>query len=126
MEKLDYLISYLLKENKHIKIDNITVDEESKKKLYRSLCNIRDPKPIDDEYIRIENEYLQEELKKKEITKVDSIKTIQDIFPKSSLKHKDKICIWKGDITVLEIDAIVNAGNSQGLGCYIPLHRLYR
>lgn len=124
MEKLDYLISYLLKENKDVKIDKIPTDCESKKKLYRSLCNIRKPRTIDNEYIKIENEYLQEELKKKEITNIDSIKTIQDIFPKSSLKNK--ICIWKGDITVLKIDAIVNAGNSQGLGCFIPLHRLYR
>ncbi len=126
MEKLDYLINYLLKENKDIKIDNIPTDHESKKKLYRSLCNIRKPKPIDNEYIQIENEYLQEELKQKEITSIDNIKTIQDIFPKSTLKNKDKICIWKGDITALKIDAIVNAGNSQGLGCFIPLHRLYR
>ena len=123
--KLDYLINYLLKENKDIKIDEIPTDKESKKRLYRSLCNIRASKPIDEEYIQVENEYLQEELRKKEITKMDSIKTVQDIFPNSNLKHKDRICLWKGDITVLEIDAIVNAGNPQGIGCFIPLHRMY-
>ena len=74
--------------------------------LYRSLCNIRDPRPIDKEYIKIENEYLQEELQKKEITKIEDIKKIQDVFSNTSLKHKNKICLWKGDITTLEIDAI--------------------
>ena len=122
MEKLVYLIDYLLKENKNIKTNKIPNDEESKKKLYRSLCNIREPKPIDEKYIQIENEYLQEELNKKKVTKVETIKTVLDIFPNSSLKHKDKICLWEGDITTLEIDAIVNAGNSQGIGCFLPLH----
>ena len=34
-----------------------------------------------------------------------------------------QIYLWKGDITTLELDAIVNAGNSQGLGCFIPCHK---
>ncbi len=123
MEKLDYLIHYLLTENKEITINEIPINQEDKKRLYRSLCNTRNPKPIEEEYIRIEKEYLQEELQKKEITKIGNIKTVQDIFPNTSLKHKDKICLWKGDITELEIDAVVNAGNSQGLGCFIPCHK---
>lgn len=36
---------------------------------------------------------------------------------------KDKnLSLWQGDITKLEIDAIVNAANSQMLGCFIPFH----
>ena len=123
MEKLDYLIEYLLKENKNIKIDEVPMNKEAKKRLYRSLCNIREPKPIEEEYIKIENEYLQEELQKKEIPKVENVKTIADIFPNSTLEYKDKIGLWKGDITLLKIDAIVNAANSQGLGCFIPCHK---
>ena len=71
MDRLDYLINYLLKENKEIKIDKIPKNKEDKKKLYRSLCNIREPKPVDKQYIQIENEYLQEELQNKKITKYD-------------------------------------------------------
>ena len=62
-------------------------------------------------------------MKKKEITKVENVKTIADIFSNSTLEYKDKICLWKGDITLLKIDAIVNAANSQGLGCFIPCHK---
>lgn len=90
--------------------------------MYRSLCNIREPKPISKEYLQIENEYLQEELKKKNITKVENIKTIGETINKSNLEFKDTICLWKGDITTLQIDTIVNAGNSKGLGCFIPCH----
>lgn len=62
MKKLDYLIEYLLNENTEVSIDKIPTDINEKKNLYRSLCNIREPKPISKEYLQIENEYLQEEL----------------------------------------------------------------
>lgn len=38
------------------------------------------------------------------------------------LSTNQKISIWKGDITTLEIDAIVNAANEQMLGCFTPQH----
>lgn len=62
LKKLDYLIEYLLNENTEVSIDKIPTDINEKKNLYRSLCNIREPKPISKEYLQIENEYLQEEL----------------------------------------------------------------
>lgn len=34
-----------------------------------------------------------------------------------------KIVLWKGDITTLEVDAIVNAANHQMLGCFQPGHK---
>ena len=120
MEKLDFLINYLLKENTEIKVNNIPKDELEKKKLYRSLCNVREPNKISDKYLQIENEYLTEELQKRNIIKVQDIQTISYTI-KSSLKHKDKICLWKGDITSLEIEAIVNAANSQGLRLFYTL-----
>ena len=60
--------------------------------------------------MKVEDEYLQEELEKQNITNVDDIKA------------NNKIALWQGDITKLKIEAIVNAGNSQGLGCFLPNH----
>lgn len=121
MQKLDFLIDYLLTENKEITVEKMPTNIEDKKNLWRSLCNIRDAKPISNEYLQIEKEYLQEELKNKSITKVGYIKPISDSIEESNLQNKDKICLWKGDITTLEIDSIVNAANSQGLRLFCSL-----
>lgn len=109
MEKLDFLIKYLLEENKEIKVEKIPEDISSKQRLYRALCNIRDVKPISKKYIEIENEYLQTELKKKEITDVKNLEALGKSF------LGNKISLWKGDITTLKIEAIVNAANSGGV-----------
>lgn len=64
LEKLDFLIDYLLTENKEIRIEKIPTNIEDKKNLWRSLCNIRDAKPISNEYLQIEKEYLRGTIKK--------------------------------------------------------------
>lgn len=116
MEKLDFLIHYLIKENKNIDIKELPQNIKDKKRLYRSLCNIREPLPISKEYIKIENKFLKEENKVKGIIKSKGIVSL--------INYKGtKICLWKGDITTLNVDAIVNAANSQGLGCFIPCHK---
>lgn len=119
MEKLDYLINYLLKESERTDFDYSNRD---KKSLYRALVNIRQAKPISEDFLQVEDEYLQYELKKENVTNVNDIKTIKEQYKKSNLVNSDKICLWQGDITKLKIDAIVNAGNSQGLGCFLPNH----
>lgn len=121
MNKLDFLIDYLLKENKEITVEKMPTKIEDKKNLWRSLCNIREAKPISNKYIQIEKEYLQEELKNKSITKVEDIKPISVNIKESNLQNKDKICLWKGDITTLKIDSIVNAANSVGLRLFCSL-----
>lgn len=121
LEKLDFLIAYLLKESKEIESEKMYVSIKDKKNLWRSLCNIREAKSISNEYLQIEKEYLQEELSNKVITKVENIKPISNSIKESKLKNKDKICLWKGDITTLQIDSIVNAANSFGLRLFCTL-----
>ena len=116
MEKLDFLIGYLIKENKNIDIKEIPQNICEQKRLYRSLCNIREPMPISKKYTKIENEFLKEENKRKGIVDVESINAFNNY-------KETEICLWKGDITTLKVDAIVNAANSQGLGCFIPCHK---
>ena len=119
MDKLDYLIDYLLKESGRT---NLNYSNRDKKSLYRALVNIRQAKPISEEFLKIEDNYLQEELKSKNITNVEDIRTIREQYQNCNIVNTDKICLWQGDITKLRIYSIVNAGNSQGLGCFLPNH----
>lgn len=73
--------------------------------------NIRPPKAISSDVRKVQNAYLREEIKQKGITDF-----------KELLPVRDGIYLWQGDITTLRCDAIVNAANSQMLGCFCPCH----
>ena len=111
MKNLDYLIEVLLKEDKRLSNIEIPSSIQEKKDLYRALRNIRNPKPISEEYLKLQDEYLQEEIKNNGIIEEKEIPFDQDI-----------ISIWQGDITTLKCDVIVNACNGYLLGCFNPNH----
>lgn len=109
-KRLNYLIEYLLNESKvNACIPN---DISGKKKLFRSLVNIREPKVASEEFLKIQDEYLKYEINSKGIT--DSL---------SLPLAEHKISLWQGDITTLKCSAIVNAANSAMLGCFVPCHK---
>lgn len=110
-ERRAYLIQELLKENKTYRKMEIPKASNEQKQLLRGLMNIRPPRRTEEEFLKIQDEYLQEEISRKGITEMDSLIPIQD-----------GIYLWQGDITTLRCDAIVNAANSQMLGCFCPNH----
>lgn len=112
-EKREILIKELLAELPQYKEMEIPTDENEQKRFLRSLMNIRSPRPISDSFLALQDEYLSEEVADKGIT--DS-----DLLPVSPLD--DRLVLWRGDITTLKIDAIVNAANSALRGCFVPCH----
>ena len=111
-ERRIYLIKELLKEDGRFRAyEPETMSEQEQKDLLRSLMNIRMPAPLSEEYIKIQDEYLKQELAEKGITDIADLAPIEN-----------DIYLWQGDITTLKCDAIVNAANSQMLGCFHPLH----
>ena len=110
-EQRTRLIKTLLAEQPRYRNIEIPADEQGQKDLLRSLMNVRMPAPISDEYIEIESEYLREETAAKGVTRLADLTPVEE-----------EIYLWQGDITTLECDAIVNAANSQMLGCFQPLH----
>lgn len=110
-ERRVFLIQALLDEQPQYQ--NITVPKtaEEQKVLLRSLLNVRPPKPIGDDFLAVQDAYLQAEIAAKGIT------DIADLSP-----VKDGLYLWQGDITTLRCGAIVNAANSGMTGCYAPCH----
>ncbi len=108
-EKRLFLIEYLFSERGEEM--SIPADEYNQKCLLRSLFNIRMPKDASEDFLKIQDEYLQEENRRKGITDIADLQPI-----------KKDIYLLQGDITTLKCGAIVNAANSQMLGCFRPCH----
>lgn len=110
-ERRKYLIEALLKEQPQYSETEIPLREQQQKILLRSLFNIRMPSPVSNAFLEVQNAYLQEEIRQKGIT------AFADLQPMQSGMY-----LWQGDITTLCCDAIVNAANSQMLGCFCSNH----
>lgn len=110
-ERQVYLIKYLLSESGRHAGMPVPESDEEQFKLLRSLMNIRPPKPVSEEFLAVQDDFLKEKILSRGVT------DIRDIVP-----SEEGIYLWKGDITTLKCGAIVNAANSQMLGCFQPCH----
>ena len=105
MEKLDQLLAILAPEME------LPATRAEKEWLFLALRNIWEPRELPDAYWTLQDQYLRENLTEKGVTRLSDLEEVED-----------QIYLWQGDITTLEVDAIVNAANSQMLGCFIPHH----
>ena len=119
-ERLNYLVKAFISDSEEYSHLQPSADEKQNKVLLRSLMNIRMPKPMDPEVLGIQDDYLRQRNRENGIVGASDIRTVS--ASGSDVPFADTLAIWQGDITRLELDAIVNAANSQMLGCFIPMH----
>ena len=110
-QRLDYLVEEFKADSGRYCNLQTPGDSEGKKRILRSLMNIRMPGKLPDEVLAVQDEYLSERNAEKGIVQLADIPVI-----------RDGLSLWQGDITRLAVDAIVNAANSQMLGCFVPMH----
>ena len=120
-ERLDYLLRVFKEDSVRYKDLETGDDYQEKRMLLRSLMNIRMPGKMSEDVLRIQDEFLSEEAQEKGIVALGDIPTAAEQY-KSSRPFADRISLWQGDITRLRVGAIVNAANSQMLGCFVPCH----
>ena len=70
MEKLDFLINYLLSERNDVDGIEIPNNDTDKFRLYRSLVNIRPAVKADENFLQAEDEYLTALTESKGITDI--------------------------------------------------------
>lgn len=112
-EMVNFLLDYLIMENPQFKAIDVPEDLPGQEALLRALLNVRPPMAVSTRFLIMQNDYLQ--LKKAERVVV----FLNHIQP---LATDDRLYVWKGDISRLQVDAIVNMANRQLLGCFQPLH----
>lgn len=121
-ERLDWLLQKFKEDSGEYRDLQVADDQESRRMALRSLMNIRMPRPMDDAVREVQDEFLQSEAREKGVVSLKDIPTVREQYG-SGHPFGDKISLWQGDITRLAVGAIVNAANSQMLGCFVPCHR---
>ena len=112
-ERRRWLIHALLDEMSQYQYPVFPYTADRQWRLLRSLMNVRPPMPVSEEFLQIQDDFLKEMTEEKGIVDADSL---------PPCAGDPRLVLWQGDITTLRCDAIVNAANSQMLGCFSPCH----
>ena len=110
-DRRNYLIRALISEQPRYRDLDVPADPREQFQMLRGLMNVREPAPISDEFLRVQDAFLRAETQAKGVTR------LEDLTP-----AEPGVYLWQGDITTLACDAIVNAANSGMTGCYAPCH----
>lgn len=109
-QRLELLARRFAAESEEYKNIDIGRTDADRRVTLRSLMNIRMPKPLAADTLRIQDEYLTELMEER------------GVVSPADIPARDGLSVWQGDITLLRVDAIVNAANSRMLGCFVPMH----
>lgn len=110
-QREEYLLQALMAEREDCQNLALPQSRGERWRLLRALMNVRWPGPVTAEFLEIQDAYLRQAIREKGITDYRTL-----------TPRQEGLYLWRGDITTLKCGAIVNAANSQMLGCFCPNH----
>lgn len=119
-ERRRFLIEALKSEDERHRDIKVPPHAAEQKALLRALMNVRPPRPVPEDVLAVQDDYLAEERELRGVVHVEDIASGAD--PGAVPTRDTRLLLWQGDITRLAAGAIVNAANSQLLGCFVPGH----
>ncbi len=117
LDNLDFIIGYMLKERGEEM--ELPASLREKQRLMQALMNVRQPGGVTEDFLKAQDAELQQQRTDKGIVTLEDVAR-EGIAGKAG--ERVQLYVWQGDITRLQVDAIVNAANAQLLGCFAPLH----
>ena len=113
-QMLDFLVKAFIADSDNYKNLDTSGDGEAKRRILRSLMNIRLPRPMPDKVLRIQDEYLRLRAKEKGIVHVSDIPEVKvGIFVRSFSKgegsEEEKLNRLKSEIESADA-LIIGAG----------------
>ncbi|MGA9520818.1 MAG: protein-ADP-ribose hydrolase [Myxococcaceae bacterium] len=99
-------------------IDDSSALEADPRAWLRALLTVRGPEPLPDAIQQGMDQLLQAERRTRDEVDPFSLPRID----KDPGSIASRCAVWQGDITTLAADAVVNAANSELLGCFRPFH----
>ena len=114
-EQIGFLTDTLLEEMPQYRWEAKRLPESGEERRFflRCLMNVREPGALPPRYYEVQDELLSREREEKGVVSAAALPAVPG---------EPRIVLWQGDITCLDTDAIVNAANSQLLGCFRPGH----
>ena len=105
------LIHALIAEGSPLATKLIPGTEKQQEKLLFDLMTVRPAAPIPEDMLKLQDEYLQQRL------------TTQPVADAAALPDmRPGMALYRGDISLLKVVAVVNAANGKMQGCFSPRH----
>lgn len=98
---------------------DVPPDAQVTRRLVKRLLTVRPPRPFPPEVLGRLDQLFGREADERNVT---SLSQAMRETQESGAVGATRVLVWRGDITTLEVDAIVNAANADLVGCFRPEH----